>query len=201
MRSACFLALLLALSVCSGDAQAVVRRCIGADGSTIYTDKRCEQLDAQDATPAAGPAGAGVQTPVSPANPQAEPPLSSYGLASQDCARTPETLLFMVRNALESRDINGLAGLYHWPGMGKWSARAVMDRLETLVTHSDGSAHLIFPDAAFVVLDPQAWPNLPPEDPVAISLPMFRVDNPDSIPLSEVELRVIRHTGCWWLHF
>lgn len=201
MRAACILALLLILLAWSTDAQAVVRRCIGADGSTIYTDKRCEQLDARDAAQATEPPAAGSNEPETPANPPSEPPLSSYGLASHDCARTPEMLLFMVRNALENRDINGLAGLYHWPGMGKWSARAVMDRLETLVIHSDGSANLVFPDAAFVVLDPQAWPNLPPEDPVAISLPMFRVDNPDSIPLSEVELRVIRHTGCWWLHF
>ena len=201
MRAAFVLALLFILLAWSTTAQAAVRRCIGADGSTIYTDKRCEQLNAHDAEQPTDPPTARSGEPQSTTGTRDEPPLSSYGLASQDCARTPETLLFMVRNALESRDINGLAGLYHWPGMGKWSARAVMDRLETLVTHSDGSAHLIFPDAAFVVFDPQAWPNLPPEDPVAISLPMFRVDNPDSIPLSEVELRVIRHTGCWWLHF
>ena len=201
MRAACCLALLFTLLPWSTDALAVVRRCIGADGGTIYTDKRCEQLDARNAaTPDQIPA-TGSNDSIVPSGRQEDRPLSSYGLASQDCARTTDMLLFTLRQALENRDINGVAGLYHWHGMGKWSARAVMDRLEALVTGSDGSAYLTFPDAAFVILSPQAWPDLPPEDPSGIRFPMFRENTGDSNPPGDIEMHVIRHSGCWWLHF
>ncbi len=201
MRAACFLALVFTLLPWSTDAAAVVRRCIGADGSTIYTDKRCEQLDARNAVIPDQVPATGSSDWVTPSGEQQERPLSSYGLANQDCARNPDMLLFTLRHALENRDINGVAGLYHWPGMGKWSARAVMDRLEALVLGSDGSAYLTFPDAAFVALNPQAWPDLPPEDPSGIRFPMYRENTEHSSPVADIEMQVIRHSGCWWLHF
>ncbi len=179
---------------------AVVRRCIGADGSILYTDRSCEyhgarpyQVEPEPTAPTTAPA----PTPA----PTGERPLASYGPASQDCARTPDLLLSALQNKLATHDINGLAGLYHWPRIGKWSARAVMDRLERLVAHANGMPELVFPAAAFVVFNPEAWPDLPPEDPIGIRVPLSEADAAGPIGLDGTELRVIRHAGCWWVHF
>ncbi len=196
---------ILLLVLAAGDAAAAVRRCVAEDGSLIFTDRTCDYFDAREVAPTppveahAPPAGAAVLIDGSGAQ---EPPLASYGPVAVDCARTPEALLATLRQLLETRDVNGLSGLYHWPGMGKWSARAVMDRLEAIAAQSDGSAELIYPDAAFVVLDPDAYPGMPPEDPEAVRIGAFHeggLSQPAPPPLAT--LGVIRHAGCWWLRF
>ncbi len=185
-------------------APGAVRRCVAADGSMIWTDRPCALLDASEETPEPqAPATAEPEMDEGKAAPATDekdpPPLSSYGLANQDCARTPEQLRTMLEAILASHDLNALAGLYHWPGMGKWSARAVMDRLERLLAVSAGTVEPVYPEAAFVVFNPQAWPDLPPEDPIALRFPETSGDSPS--PVYASELRVIRNAGCWWLHF
>ena len=197
MRAPRLLVLILALLAIT-DADAVVRRCIAPDGSTIYTARPCALFDARDAAAPPEPAGT---APALPSRLPGEIPLSAYGPVHADCARTPDALLFTLRRVLEHRDINTLAGLYHWPGMGKYSATAVMDRLEALAANSDGSADLIYPDAAFVVHDPQAYPDLPPEDPIGVRLPSFHTGGLSESAPDPATLRVIRHAGCWWLMF
>ncbi len=192
----------LACVLVTATAQAAVRRCIAADGTTIYTDRSCEHFDAREVQTQESSAhmiDGQVTTPID--TPLAEPPLSSYGPVATDCPRTPELLLASLRRMLETRDINGLAGLYHWPGMGKWSARSVMDRLEMIVAQSDGSAELLYPDAAFVVYDPQAYPGLPPEDPLGVRIMAFHEGGISQQAPELATLGVIRHAGCWWLHF
>ncbi len=198
MRTSGRFAPLLAILLLTADAGAAVRRCIAADGTTIYTDRPCAHFDARDAAPAPEPEG---NAPALPPRLPGAIPLNAYGPAHADCARTPDALLFTLRRVLEYRDINSLAGLYHWPGMGKYSATAVMDRLEALAAHSDGSADLVYPDAAFVVHDPQTYPDLPPEDPVGVRLPTFHGGGLSETAPEAATLRVVRHAGCWWLSF
>lgn len=199
MRRYCQLALMLAVVPMTGQADTVVRRCVLPDGSTLYTDQPCDQRGAVDAPKPSAPAATQATQPDDMGIPDSLRPLASFGPANEDCARTPDALLTAIKQHLHGRDINGLAGLYHWPGMGTGSARAVMDRLETLLKHSDGQSELVYPDAAFVVFNPQAFPDLPPEDPIAVRIGVL----PDALnPLpGQVELRVIRASGCWWLHF
>lgn len=45
------------------------------------------------------------------------------------CARSQHDLLFGVRAALESQDVNRLADFYHWTGMGTAQGYRVLDRL------------------------------------------------------------------------
>lgn len=198
MRAPNCLALLLASLLFPALADAEVRRCVAADGTTIYTDRPCSHFDARDASSATAPDTAATALP---SHTQGEIPLSAYGPAYADCARSPEGLLFTLRRVLEHRDINGLAGLYHWPGMGRYSATAVMERLEALAARSDGSAELIYPDAAFVVHAPQAYPDLPPEDPIGVRLPIFHTGGLSDADAESATLRVVRHAGCWWLAF
>jgi hypothetical protein len=175
-----------------------VRRCIGSDGGVIFTDQPCERLGAKASQPNESTADA----PDAGTHPDlaagASTPFNT-GPVNQDCARTPEALVEALKAPLQQRDINALAGFYHWPGMGTGSARAVMDRLETLLAHADGRLELVYPEAAFVVFNPEAFPGIPPEDPIALRVGMA----PDAFnPLAgEVDLRVVRASGCWWLHF
>ena len=195
----------LALVLAAGSADAAVRRCVAEDGRLIFTDRACEYFGAREVSTAA-PADAAAEVDETAAAsadaPAQEPPLASYGPVAADCARTPEALLATLRQRLEARDVNGLAGLYHWPDMGQWSARAVMDRLERIAVQSDGSAELVYPEAAFVVFDPDAYPGIPPEDPEAVRIGAFHdggLSEPSPPPLAT--LGVIRHAGCWWLRF
>lgn len=88
-----------------------LRRCVGADGGTIFTDRRCEDLHAVPSVP-----------PGSTERPAAV-------VRVRSCARNQSELLFGVRAALENGDANRLADFYHWTGMGNAQGYRVMDRL------------------------------------------------------------------------
>lgn len=199
---------LLPLALTLGEASAAVRRCLAEDGTTIFTDRACEHFGAREvvvapAAPTEAPAEAATtgDADADAHSAVTEPPLSSYGPVASDCARTPDALVTTLRQLLETRDVNGLAGLYHWHGMGKGGARAVMDRLESLAAQSDGSVELVYPEAAFVVLDPDAYPGIPPEDPEAVRIGAFQAGSLSDPAPPLATLGVVRQAGCWWLRF
>ena len=198
MRSICCLALLLAILSLPDHAMAEVRRCVAADGSILYTDRSCEYHNALPY--AVEPERAATATSAAPAV-AGELPLASFGPVNQDCARTPDLLVSALQHSLRTHDINGLSGLYHWPRIGKWSARTVMDRLERLDAHATGTPELVYPAAAFVVFNPAAWPDLPPEDPIGIRVPLLDIEAATPVEPEGTDLRVIRHAGCWWVYF
>lgn len=180
-------ALLLALLI-AAPAQAVVRRCIGPDGGTIYTDRPCDQFNAREQVPT--PPGVGNEAILG---------AEDTGPVRSDCSRTPDALLFDLRRAVESSNINALAGLYHWPGTGGRTAVSIMNRLEDLTAEPGASIDLIYPEAAFVIDDPAAYPDLPVENPVGIRI--TRYVDADSERAPERSLGLRRHAGCWWIHF
>jgi hypothetical protein len=169
-------------------AHAAVRRCIGPDGGTIYTDRPCDQFNAREQA-AAPPSLA----------PDAAIDLDNPGPVRSDCARNADGLLFDLRRAVENADINAIAGLYHWPGIGGRAAVSVMDRLEDVVADPGASVDLVFPEAAFVVDNPSAYPNLPVENPIGIRI--SRYVDAESARAPEQVLGLRRHAGCWWIHF
>lgn len=168
------------------DATAVVRRCVGPDGGTIYTDRPCDQFNARD-----------YKAP--PATATSDSSADDTGPVRSDCSRTPDALLFDLRRAVESSNINALAGLYHWPGVGGRAAVSIMDRLEDLAAEPGASVDLIYPEAAFVVHDRAAYPELPAENPIGIRV--ARVVDAASMRAPEQTLGLRRHAGCWWIHF
>ena len=178
----------LASLLMANNASAVVRRCIGPDGGTIYTDRPCDQFNAREQAPT--PSTLGTDATLGAEN---------TGPVRSDCSRTPDALLFDLRRAVESSNINALAGLYHWPGTGGRAAVSIMDRLEDLTAEPGASIDLVYPEAAFVVDDPGAYPNLPVENPVGIRL--WRYVDADSGQASEQSLGLQRHAGCWWIRF
>jgi len=177
-----FYGLLLATHV---DAANGIRRCISPEGVSIYTDQPCAKFNAVDRKP-----------PPSAGNTSTE----SSGLARSDCVRRTDTLLFDLRQALESDDINKLAGLYHWPGISGRGASGIMDRLQRLSARPLASVELVYPDSTPVRDNPDAFPpGVPSEDPVGVHIEQMM---PGEIAPSFAEdLRLVRHAECWWLRF
>ena len=93
---------ILMYTLCAMSAQTVsaqtINRCLDNSGKIIYTDKKCEDLNAvlQDLPKAVGNIG--------------------YG-AVRTCARTQDDLLWDLRSALETGDINRASGLFLWGGL------------------------------------------------------------------------------------
>jgi hypothetical protein len=98
-------------------ADAEVRRCTLPNGQTLYTDRRCADLGAVERRAPAAHAGTGASTRIYRAG----------------CARNFQDLLYELTTAIDSRDVNRLAALYHWPGMSATPALRVMRQLDAIV--------------------------------------------------------------------
>ena len=108
-------ALVPALALPAAPAQAQIRRCVTADGTHLYTDRACADVDASERLPRRKDGGA------------------SGAPIRRDCSRRLQDLVFEVTAAIDSRDANRLAGVYHWPGTSSRSGYAIMARLDAIV--------------------------------------------------------------------
>lgn len=120
------LLLLLAAATWPVDGAAQVRRCETADGRTIYTDKACQDIGAVDRLPRGGDAGVAA-------------------LHRRQCSRTLQDLTFELTMAIDHRDTNRLAALYHWPGTGTRNGYAIMGRLDAIAQRPLVDARPLFP--------------------------------------------------------
>ena len=138
-----------------------VQRCIGPDGRAVYTDRRCDDIGAVDRLPSAAAADG--------------PRLFRGG-----CPRVLSQLVGEIGAAIQTRDVNRLAGIYDWRGMSDASASRVLDRLEGVVERplvdiapvypygGDGDATSGLPAAAVVEPSPPAATgDAPPAGPAA----------------------------------
>lgn len=116
--AACIALALLALAgtALPRPAAAEVRRCMLDNGQTLYTDRRCEDLGAVERRAPAHAGGA-----------------AGTRLYRAGCARNFQDLLYELTTAIDSRDVNRLAALYHWPGMSATPALRVMRQLDAIV--------------------------------------------------------------------
>jgi hypothetical protein len=152
------------------DAGAQVRRCEFPDGQTVYTDRRCETLGARERA----------------APPPGQVQLRSHRMA---CPRTLRDLYFEVGAALESRDVNRLASVYHWSGMSTRQGYDVMRRLQAIV------------DRPLVDLQP-IWPagddEIYPRRRAPVGFRVEQTSQNGSTPIRAV-FGLRRHLDCWWV--
>ena len=189
-------------------AAAQVRRCVDAQGNSVFTDRSCASVDAspREAPPPPGGAYAG-------------------GFGRRGCARTPTQLLDGVRGALEARDVNRLANFYHWPGTGSGAARSLMDTLEAVVARPLVAVSLLRP-AAFPEwgdpdgsyfsgergLDAPALTTPAGTPPAATDAPLAQADEPaptalrveqmaaaGDISTRQTTFTLRQHAACWWI--
>jgi hypothetical protein len=203
-----FLPILLCAAGTAAQA-AGIRRCEGADGVTIYTDRECSALGAVDRK-------VDLEPPARALPPGVTPP-GDAPLLRTDCARRADTLLFDLRRAFENRNVNRVAGLYHWPGTGRGAARHVMDRLQRLVDAEPASIEFIYPEAPRVEPQAAAFSNGaldrghaqgggPDDDAPAHAAPVaapigLRLELGEAGLEPARELRLVRNAECWWFAF
>src|SRR5690606_8073471 len=112
---ACTVFALLSMLALAAPAQSQIRRCVTGDGSHVYTDRACADLGASERMPRRGPGSAGGR------------------VIRHDCSRRLQDLVFELTAAIDSRDVNRLAGIYHWPGTSSRTGYAIMGRLDAIV--------------------------------------------------------------------
>lgn len=197
-------ACLLAAWALPAPAEAQVRRCVDAQGNSVFTDRDCSLMDS---VPMGAPAAAGGAY------------MTGGGFARQGCAAGPRQLLDEVRVALESRDVNRLASHYHWPGTGSGAGRSLMGQLEAIANRPLVAIELVFP----VPVDTLADDGFPPlgqldDEPgqASAAIPAegaarptrqrppsaIRVEQMSSATdagSSQTYFQLRRHAGCWWI--
>ena len=182
-----------------------LHRCIGSDGSAIFTDRACRDLQATDAPP-----------------PSADRLRPAALVRARTCARSQDDLVFGVRTALEAHDPNKLAEYYHWTGMGNSEGYRLMGRLASfserpvLDVQLVSSAQVGTPMPPLppppplddeYALDDELGPYLepaPPAPPPRTRADLLRVDQMRSEKDFESQVTYFRlrsNAGCWWLQF
>jgi len=163
----------LLLSLTAAPAPAQVRRCVMADGTSVFTDRRCDALGATER------AAASTSTPQ----------LRSYRPA---CPRTLRDLAFEVSSAVESHDVNRLAGVYLWTGIATRAAYAVMDRLQAVVDRP-----LVDLQPVWGAGDDDGFPGTVPTRP-PVALRLEQTSKRGSTPMRAV-FGLRKHLDCWWI--
>lgn len=181
-----------------------LRQCIGADGVPIFTDRRCEDLQA---------------TPVQP-RPHVGGSIAPPNISRvRTCARNQDALLNGVRAALENHDANRLAEFYHWAGMGSVEGYRLMERLDAFSARPIVDVQLVHsatpgsaPDGeSYPQAAPPPIPTLDADDPPIAPLPprprraqLLRVDqmrNDGDFASTVTYFQLLTNAGCWWMRF
>jgi len=172
-----------------------INRCRSASGGLVFTDQQCNLLGTayrieghadpvQRARP--GPHRAGT-TPLG----------FRFGIGC--AARTPEGMLGAVRAAIESGDVNQLAGLYDWNGAHRGPAMGVVRRMQNLVKRDLPTIEFDYPDHEPLFALGEAGPAV---HPARIALPDVVVANSDwgnSGSAADERFSLRRESGCIWL--
>jgi hypothetical protein len=180
------LSLLLLLLGC-GTAQAQIRRCTGSDGTTIYTDRRCQDLGAVERIPDASGARRGR-------------------MAANTCPRNLQDLIYQLSDAIGSRDVNRLASVYYWAGQSTRNGYALMRRLDAIAQRPLADIVPVYPRRA------DTYPNADgdSDDGTGMAYPQTTVQQaPIGLRLeqtlangstpSRTFLGLRRAYGCWWV--
>ncbi|WP_101924870.1 MULTISPECIES: hypothetical protein [Luteimonas] len=169
------------------DAQAQVRRCVAADGTTIYTDRKCSEVGG-DPQPARATGQAAV---------------NAY---RGGCARSVRALMQDLQYAMDARDTNRVAALYHWTGMGNAAGYRVLQRLDTITQQPLVNITALRPAQPVVATSRpgfSSWvsardiPTAPRElPPSALRLDQTGANGAGAM---QTVFSLRRHLGCWWI--
>ena len=172
------LVMLFLLAAPIGPAQAEVRRCTATDGTTVFTDRRCEDVGAI-ARAASGTSGSGT----------------AARLHRNACSRNLQDLVYEVTSAIDSRDVNRFAGVYYWAGMSTGAGYALMSRLQAIVQRPLVDVTPIISGSAGT--DGDYYPQTTvPHVPVGLRLEQTLANG--STP-SRTVLGLRKYLGCWWV--
>lgn len=156
LLACCLLPIMAIAAMAASPASAQIRRCASPEGGHVYTDRECADIGAVDRGARAGVAGA------------------TGRLIRRDCSRSVQDVIFELGQAIDHRDVNRLAGIYHWPGTSSRSAYAIMQRLDAIVQRPLVDITPIQPPAPVASAPPPstlAWVPVSPGSPVRTVAP------------------------------
>lgn len=193
VRSPCLAVLALLVAALAwperGDAQ--IKRCTTPDGRVIFTDRTCVDVGGDD-RPA----------------PSIHSPVYGGKTYARGCSRGVGDLIHEVTAAIDSRDVNRLAGVYNWAGMSNRTGYAVLGRLDAIANRPLLDVSPILPtpqlslDAGGGVtvsgdVDARAYPQATVHrTPIALRIEQTLANG--STP-SRTVFGLQRHMGCWWI--
>ena len=168
-----------------------INRCQSKDGKIIYTDKKCEDVDAvlqELPRPASGTSGN-----------------TGYG-SVRTCARTQDDLLWDLRSALEAGDINRAAGLFLWNGNDTSQANKRLDLLNQVSYQSLISVDLLFletEDSLQVQFDQDGniIDNKRKGPPVPYGIRVDFYKNKKQTETGSFRFGIEKHMQCYWARF
>jgi hypothetical protein len=166
---------LLLLAACAS-AHAQVRRCTASNGATVFTDRRCQDVGAVERLPQASAA-------------------SGARLYRSSCSRNLQDLVYELTTAIDSRDVNRLAGIYQWTGTSTSTGYALMQRLDAIAQRPLVDIVPVYPASAEGEDDyfPQTTVR---RRPIGLRLEQTLANG--STP-SHTVLGLRRSFGCWWV--
>ena len=170
------LLLSLLLLVAAASAQAQVRRCTATNGTTVFTDRRCQDIGAVEHVPRASAVG-------------------GARLYRNACARNLQDLVYELTTAIDDRDVNRLAGVYQWTGVSTGTGYALMQRLDAIAQRPLVDIVPVYPASPGDEDDyyPQATVR---RRPIGLRLEQTLANG--STP-SRTVLGLRRSFGCWWV--
>lgn len=188
----------------SPSATAEVRRCVTPSGQAIFTDRQCDAVGASERVP--------------------ERNVSAAHARSGGCSRTLDDLVFEVKSAIDARDANRLAGVYHWPGQSSDSGYQIWERLDAIanrplvdivpimgaaesspesIGHSDAIDTAAPDGAAQTNNDAAVDPALYPQTTVRRTPIALRIEQTlgNTATPSRTVFGLTHYFGCWWVRF
>lgn len=174
---------ILSLLLAAGwPALAQVRRCAGPDGTTIFTDRRCQDIGAVERLPRSA---ASVSAP----------------LYRNACSRNLQDLVYELTAAIDSRDVNRFAGVYYWVGMSSGTAYSIMGRLQAIVQRPLVDVSPVFAARADPDVDAAADDDYYAQTTIRripVGLRLEQTLSNGSTP-SRTVLGLRKYFGCWWV--
>lgn len=160
-------------------AHAEVRRCTGADGGEIYTDRRCQDIGATDRVPRASTGQTAAR------------------FYRGGCARNLQDLIYELTAAIDSGDANRVAGFYDWVGMSSSTGFAVMKRLDAIAKRPLVDVQPVYPRNPDAEAGDYYAQTTVRRAPVGLRLEQTLGNG--STP-SRTVLGLRRYLGCLWVH-
>lgn len=170
----------LLLLFCASPVQAQVRRCTASDGSTVYTDRKCMDIGASERLPRESAAGTGMR------------------LYRHGCARNLQDLAYEITTAIDARDANRLAGVYHWVGVSSSGAAALMRRLDAIANRPLVDIVPVAVRSAESDIERTYYPSTIPQRRPPVALRVEQTLANGSTP-SRTVFGLQRHFNCWWI--
>lgn len=180
LQCLCLLALALCAPLAHAQAAQPVYRCIGAQGEPVFSGRPCGTPAPQPGSASAAPTGA----------------------TGSVCAGSPGALRQAIAQAFAAHDVNQLAGLLLWRGMGQSSARATLSGLSAWLKQP--LTGITAAGTAGPSPEPQpagATSSAPPAPATSAAPPTGFAVSTGGVDGHTRDFGVVESGACWWLTF